>query len=121
VVLEASGGAYSEFARIATQTGFPTVLGWDQHERLWRGSSVNPEIDARKADVDAAYNASSFDQAKPVLDKYSVSYIVIGYLEQQKYGSGGGLAKFESAAAGENSPLQVAFQQGKTTVYKVVR
>ena len=22
---------------MATQTGFPTVLGWDQHERLWRG------------------------------------------------------------------------------------
>jgi len=119
VVLEATGGAYSEFARVATQTGLPTVLGWDQHERLWRGAQINEEVDRRKADVDAAYSSASFDQAKPVLDKYGVSYIVVGYLEQQKYGNSGGLAKFEAAA--RDGALQRVFGQGTTAIYRVRR
>jgi YYY domain-containing protein len=119
VVLEATGGAYSEFARIATQTGLPTVLGWDQHERLWRGAQINQEVDRRKADVDAAYTSATFEQAKPILDKYGVGYIVVGYLEQQKYGSGGGLAKFEAAA--RDGTVQRVFAQGATAVYRVKR
>ncbi len=119
VVLEATGGAYSEFARMATQTGFPTVLGWDQHERLWRGAAINPEVDRRKADVDAIYTAPTLDAAKPLLDKYGVTYIVVGYLEQQKHGATGGLAKFDAAArAGQ---LQTAFQQGQTAIYRLPR
>src|SRR5205814_4871915 len=86
VVVEAAGGAYSEFARMATQTGFPTILGWDQHERLWRGSAINGEIDVRKQDVDTIYGAATLAQAKPLLDKYHVRYVVVGYLELQKYG-----------------------------------
>jgi uncharacterized membrane protein len=120
VVLEATGGAYSEFSRFATQTGFPTVLGWDQHERLWRGAEINPEVDRRKADVDAAYSSATFDQAKPVLDRYGVTYVVVGYLEQQKYGAGGGLAKF-LAAAQSGGPLERVFSQGQTAIYKVRR
>ena len=119
IVLEATGGAYSEFARVATETGFPTVLGWDQHERLWRGASINEEVDRRKADADAAYSAATFDQAKQVLDKYGVSYVVVGYLEQQKYGAGGGLAKFDAAV--RDGFLQKAFSQGATSVYRVAR
>ena len=118
VVLEATGGAYSEFARIATQTGFPTILGWDQHERLWRGAAINSEVDRRKADVDTAYSSATFDQAKPVLDKYGVTYVVVGYLEQQKYGAGGGLVKFQ-AALQPSGPLERVFSQGQTTIYKV--
>jgi YYY domain-containing protein len=120
VVLEATGGAYSEFSRFATQTGFPTVLGWDQHERLWRGAEINPEVDRRKADVDAAYSSTAFDQAKPILDKYGVTHVVVGYLEQQKYGAGGGLTKFQTAAQA-SGPLERVFSQGQTAIYKVKR
>jgi uncharacterized membrane protein len=120
VILEATGGAYSEFSRMATQTGFPTILGWDQHERLWRGAAINAEVDRRKADVDAAYSAVTFDQARPVLDKYGVDYVVVGYLEQQKYAQGGGLAKFTGAAL-EGGPLERVFFQGQTAVFRVRR
>ncbi|HEV2122915.1 MAG TPA: DUF2298 domain-containing protein, partial [Chloroflexota bacterium] len=116
VLLEATGGAYSEFARMATQTGFPTILGWDQHERLWRGATINAEVETRKRDVDTLYGAGTFAEIQPLLDKYNVAYIVVGYLEEQKYGAGAGLAKFESAS--QSGQLQVAFKQGKTTVYK---
>jgi len=120
--VEATDGPYSEFARMATQTGFPTILGWDQHERLWRGASINAEVDARKQDVDAIYNAATLAQAKPLLDKYHVAYVVIGYLEMQKYGGATPeehqrfLSRFDAMAA---QGLPVAFQQGETRIYKV--
>jgi uncharacterized membrane protein len=115
VILEASGGPYSEYARMATQTGFPTVLGWDQHENLWRGAAINAEVDQRKKDVDAIYTSATMTDARPLLDKYDVAYIVVGYLERapDKYGSSAGLAKFDSPDSG----LQVAFRQGQTTIY----
>ena len=112
VVLEASGGAYSEFARISTQTGFPTVLGWDQHERLWRGARIEPEITARQRDIDAIYSAATLEEARPLLDKYGIAYVVIGYLERQKYGASRGLAKFEAAGPA------VVFRQGQTLIYR---
>jgi YYY domain-containing protein len=115
VVLEATGGPYSEFARMATQTGLPTVLGWDQHERLWRGAAINAEVEARARDVETIYTAAGMEAARPLLDKYDVAYIVVGYLERQKYSAGPGLAKFDGPAGG----LEVAFRQGQTTVYRV--
>ncbi|MDQ3702672.1 MAG: hypothetical protein M3442_17375, partial [Chloroflexota bacterium] len=115
VVLEATGGPYSEFARIATQTGFPTVLGWDQHERLWRGAAIEPEITTRQQDVDTIYSAATLGEIQPLLDKYVVAYVVVGYLERQKYGPSGGLAKFD--AGGPGSP-EAVFRQGRTAVYR---
>jgi uncharacterized membrane protein len=118
VILEASGGSYSEFARMATQTGFPTVLGWDQHERLWRGEAINAEVEQRQRDIDRIYGSATLAEARPLLEKYHVSYVVVGYLEQQKYGAGGGLAKFESAT--RTGELSVAFRAGQTTIYRVM-
>lgn len=117
VVLEATGGPYSEFARMATQTGFPTVLGWDQHERLWRGRQSEPELEIRKRHVDGVYSAATLAQAQPLLDTYRVTFVVVGYLEQQKYGPGGGLAKFDEAAAAGS--VEVVFRQGQTAVYRM--
>ena len=124
VIVEATEGPYSEFARMATQTGFPTILGWDQHERLWRGAAINQEVDQRKRDVDAIYNAGTLAQAKPLLDKYRAAFLVVGYLELQKYGGQTPegqqrlLARFDGMAA---EGLTVAFRQGQTTIYQVPR
>ena len=53
VVLEATGDPYSEFARISSHTGIPTVLGWGNHEGLWRGN--DREISDRAALVKVFY------------------------------------------------------------------
>ena len=37
VILETTGDPYSYFARFSSNTGLPTVLGWANHEGLWRG------------------------------------------------------------------------------------
>ncbi|HXC62964.1 MAG TPA: DUF2298 domain-containing protein, partial [bacterium] len=36
VILEAEGGAYTHFARVAAYTGFRAVVGWGNHESQWR-------------------------------------------------------------------------------------
>ncbi len=112
VVMEASGGPYSEYSRFSTQSGFPTVLGWDQHERLWRGDRINPEIERRKRDVELVYRTQSVAEARQVLETYGVTFLVVGYLERQAYG-GPGLSKFDQP----ESRLAQVFRDGQTTVY----
>lgn len=91
VVLESWGGSYSQFARIATQTGYPTILGWDFHEAQWRGSwdkaairGGNPDdtILHRRQDVDTIYSTTDLAQARDLLRKYGVDYVVVGALER---------------------------------------
>ena len=40
VILEATkpDASYTEYARISTYSGLPTVLGWPMHEAQWRGT-----------------------------------------------------------------------------------
>ncbi|MBI3970494.1 MAG: hypothetical protein HY332_04320 [Chloroflexi bacterium] len=125
VIVEATGGAYSEYARIATQTGFPTILGWDQHERLWRGAGINAEVEARKNEVDAIYTAATPAQVQSLLEKYNVSYLVLGYLEQQEYGgpSPEGQRQFAARidALASAAGWDPVFRQGQTTIYKVAK
>jgi YYY domain-containing protein len=104
VILEAWGGSYSEYARIATNTGYPTVLGWDFHEAQWRGAwdkaavrggDPTDTILNRRQDIDTIYSTADINQAKTLLLKYGVNYVYVGGLEQQKYKDHlDGLAKF---------------------------
>jgi uncharacterized membrane protein len=125
VLLEATGGAYSEFARMATATGFPTVLGWDQHERLWRGAAINDEVAARQRDVDAIYKAGALQEVRPLLDQYNITYVVVGYLEAQKYGGSAPaeqqqfVIRFDAAA--QAAGFTPVFHQGQTTIYRTTK
>lgn len=114
VVLEAVGGPYSHYARIATQTGLPTVLGWPQHERLWRGAAAESAIVERERDIDTIYRASNLAEVRHLLDRYNVEYIVYGYLEASKYRDYGAAARAKFEAG-----LETVFRVGNTSVYKV--
>lgn len=83
VVLEANGDSYTDYQRVSVMTGLPTVLGWRSHEWLWKGDTTL--LDARAADIETIY--TSFDEAvvKSLIDKYDISYIYVGKLEQEKY------------------------------------
>lgn len=80
VLIEAGDAAYTREARIAVNTGLPTVVGWWNHELTWRGNW--PPIDTRVRGVKAFY----VDKNRAVLDDYAVAYIVCGHLERQKFG-----------------------------------
>ncbi len=120
VVAEAvsySGGSYTDYARAATFSGQPNVLGWIGHESQWRGGGE--EMGSRMADIERLYCTHDWDEAQYILDQYNIRYVFVGSLERSTYTPGqsgcpGGLfeAKFTNY-------LQPAYQSGDVTVYEV--
>lgn len=82
-VLEADGDSYSDYERISSMTGLPTVQGWRVHEWLWRSSRQAP-LD-RSKEVTAVYESDDMQKTLDIIRKYDISYIMVGKLERQKY------------------------------------
>ena len=109
IILEAVGGDYSDYGRVSSRTGLPTLLGWPDHEYRWRASL---EVQGtRKQDVEQAYKTTSADEARDILEKYGVEYVYVGRLEKEAYGEAG-LAKFASF-------MEVAYQNEGVTIYRL--
>jgi YYY domain-containing protein len=111
VVLEASGDPYSEFARMASHTGIPTVLGWANHEGLWR--SNDPDVATRLAEIKLFYTTPNPLVARQVLARYGVTHVVVGDMERGLYGGAAGVQTFPFLAP--------VFHSGGTTIYSVAR
>jgi uncharacterized membrane protein len=108
-VLEAVGGQYSGYGRVAANTGLPTLLGWPGHEWQWRGSD-HPEPGRREPIVEQIYTTPDLGVVGFLLDQFNVAYIYVGDLEAEKYG-GIGLEKFSDR-------LEVAFANDRVTIYR---
>ena len=78
VVLEATGGQYSDFARVSANSGVPTVLGWAGHEYQWRGNTTEPV--AREQVINAIYTQPDWAGVPELLDQYGITYIYVGDL-----------------------------------------
>ena len=85
VILEAVGGSYTEYARVSTHTGFPTVLGWIFHEVQWRGEQHQTFIGSREVDVRRIYEARDEAEVRVLIDYYDIDYIYVGPTEQRTY------------------------------------
>jgi uncharacterized membrane protein len=107
VILEATGNPYSYYARFSSNTGLPTVMGWANHEGLWRGD--HSIVEQRRREVRQMYESASLDAVQSLLDERRVAYVIVGELERKDH-PGGGLEKF--------GLLPVAFRKGDTVVYK---
>jgi YYY domain-containing protein len=83
VVAEAVGGSYSEYARVATYSGLPAVLGWPGHEGQWRGGYG--EVGSRQEDIGLLYSARRWEDAEPILLRYNIRYVYVGGLELSTY------------------------------------
>jgi uncharacterized membrane protein len=92
VVLEATGNPYTEYARISSHTGIPTVLGWGNHEGLWRSNP--PEVAARIEEVRGFYSATDPAVARGILDKHHVNLVILGDLERSTYPNAPQIAGF---------------------------
>jgi uncharacterized membrane protein len=110
VVVEAVGGSYSEYARVATHSGKPAVLGWPGHESQWRGGAE--EMGSRQGDIERLYRSNDWTETQEILRQYNVRYIYVGPLERSTYGVNEN--KFERF-------LQPVFKQGQVTIYEVPR
>lgn len=108
VVAEAVGGSYSEYARVATHSGHPNVLGWPGHESQWRGGAE--EMGTRQSDIERLYRTRDWTETQEILRQYNIRYIYVGPLERATYGVNED--KFQQF-------LQPVFQQGQVTIYEV--
>ncbi|MBT4842648.1 MAG: hypothetical protein HON91_09440 [Anaerolineae bacterium] len=108
VILEAVGGSYTGYARISTNSGLPTILGWPGHESQWRGG--HEEIGSREGDVETIYTSPDWEITKALLDQYNVRYVVLSSLEKSTYRvDERKLQRF----------LEPVFTQGDTIIYLV--
>ena len=98
VVVEASGGSYSPegAGRVSMSTGNPTLLGWDFHERQWRGDAYDELAAGRPEALDSIYRTARPDELAAVLARWNVDYVYVGDLERKKFGIGdAGLARLD--------------------------
>lgn len=114
VVAEAVGGSYSNYARVSTFSGKPTVLGWPGHESQWRGGGR--EIGSRQSDIQRLYCARDWAEAEIIIEQYGIRYIYIGPLERSTYtpqtcGTGLNEAKFAQR-------LVPVYRQDDITIYQ---
>jgi YYY domain-containing protein len=107
VVAEAVGGQYSEYARISTYTGLPTVLGWPGHEAQWRDGAL---LGSRESDIETLYSTPDWVTTKSIIDRYNIRYIYVGGLERGKYRVNE--EKF-------NKVLKPIYRQGNVIIYEV--
>lgn len=113
VILEAQGDSYTDYARISSNTGLPTVLGWTVHEWLWRGKYDGGK-DApapRIAEVQKMYESGNVEETRQLLKKYNVEYVYIGDLEREKYPS---LTETKFDLLGER-----IFEENTTKIYRL--
>ena len=79
------GGSYTDYGRIAGSAGVPTIIGWVGHERQWHGSD---EFFAhRQDDVETIYTTGDQQELRALIDKYSVTMVVVGPRERSTYGN----------------------------------
>ena len=83
-LVEAVGDGYTQYARVSANTGLITVLGWPVHEWLWRGDGYTP-IASRQQEVAEFYQTMTLLQRRNFINKYHLSYIILGWEERQKY------------------------------------
>jgi len=109
-ILEAPGPQYSEYARVSTHTGFPTMLGWGGHELQWRGNYDEPG--KREPVIDTIYRDANWRQVQTLVEEYGVKYIYVGQLEREKYQlPSQAIRKFEYF-------MDLVYDQGGVQIYR---
>lgn len=112
VVAEAVRDAYrSYYGRVASISGIPIVMGWENHQRQWRGATFNAVAGGRTSDVDTLYNTLRWEVALDILKRYQIDYIMMGQTERNQYAQAGEEKFIEN--------LSVICEHGTSRVYRV--
>jgi YYY domain-containing protein len=90
MVEEAGTSYHHDTARISTNTGVPTVIGWIHHMReraqFGQADQHNREINTRERDIGQLYRKQDKRLVLDLLGKYQVDYLYVGTKERQQYG-----------------------------------
>jgi uncharacterized membrane protein len=84
-MIEAVGGAYSEYARLSAASGVPTYLGWANHEGVWRGNEIHAETARREKLVSRLYSSRDPREVRNLAEEAGVHLVAIGALERGDY------------------------------------
>ncbi|MGB1287690.1 MAG: DUF2298 domain-containing protein, partial [Aggregatilineales bacterium] len=104
-------------SRIAINTGLPSVLGWNFHQRQQRTfDPLTRLVDQREANVKFFYNTSDVGLAVNILRQYDVSYVIAGRMEAIMT-TPEGLEKFRQMV--EMDLLDIVFEDGDSTIFEV--
>ena len=114
VVLEAHMEQYRWGGRIANYTGLPTVLGWPWHQ-IQQRHGYRDQIGVRADHIRQAYETTDVNLALDLMERYEVSFVVVGDLERLNY-SERGLAKFDEMA--EAGLLSKVYANEKTAIFR---
>lgn len=83
-IVEAVGDDYSDYGRISSSTGLPTILGWKGHEHQWRGTTKI--FEGREENVAQIYQSDDPELVQRLLERYGIRYVYVGSRERAKYG-----------------------------------
>ena len=98
VIVEANQVEYHWGTRYTVYTGLPGVVGWNWHQRQQRTLTPHDWVYSRVEDVNVFYDTADLTAAREFLEKYQVSYIILGQLERANY-LPEGIKKFEEGLA----------------------
>jgi len=116
VIVEANIPIYHWGSRFSIYTGLPGVLGWDWHEIQQRALVPSTWITSRQTDIQQFYLTTDPAEAQAFLQKYNVTYIIVGQYERLWY-PGPGLDKF---AALNGTLWEEVHRNAGTVIYKVM-
>ncbi|MEW5868776.1 MAG: DUF2298 domain-containing protein [Chloroflexota bacterium] len=111
----ASGGSYTNYARVSALSGQPAVLGWMGHESQWRGGGA--AMGSRQNDLARLYCGRDWNEARDILDRYQIRYIFVGTLERSTYRAGESNCPAGLIETKFLRFLNIAYQQGPVTIY----
>jgi uncharacterized membrane protein len=84
-VVEAVGGAYTEYARLSAISGVPALIGWENHELVWRGRGVVEETNRRAALVRELYSCGDTGRVREIAEGEGIPLVAIGTLERADF------------------------------------
>ena len=109
-MVEAVGNDYTDYGRVSSSTGLPTLLGWKGHEVQWRGSSL--PFRGREEAVAQIYQSENAGEVRQLLERFEVRYVYLGQRERRDYG-GENLANFDGF-------LRTVFNCEGVVIYEVI-
>lgn len=113
VVVQAPGTSYdASSSLISMTTARPTLLGWEGHERQWRGWSYDVLAADRREALAAIYTPSSERDLQQALSAWSVAFVHVGPAERARYSVS---AEHEALW---NAVMDLVFDHGTVRIYR---
>jgi YYY domain-containing protein len=113
-ILEANTSLYRWGSRVSIYTGYPSVIGWDWHQKQQRSVLPGQLIDRRLENVRTLFNTTDVAQAAALLEQLGVDFVYVGQLERYYYDPNG-LAKFDQP----DGPWALVYQNQGVNIYQV--